>query len=179
VPPVPVAEGKQSNAKLKAKFIKAKECGATLDTKMDFGSREMTLRDAIKECGMEPNDIGFDDNSNESGVAQILKSIAGFWNKEERNFTIGGMRAKIKVKKGYEDGEFPNATTEDVQAVMAKIDQLDPSGDVDHVVKMANVPQDDKASVLGAKVNGMQQGQSQSNPNDMMKMIIQKLNFGN
>ena len=179
IPPVPVAEGKQSKTKLKAKFIKAKECGATLDTKMDFGSREMTLRDAIKECGMEPTEIGFDDESNESGVEQILKSIAGFWNKEARNFTIGGMRAKIKVKKGYEDGEFPNATTEDVQAVLSKIDQLDPSGDVDHVVKMANVPQDDKASVLGAKVQGMQQGQSQSNPNDMMKMIIQKLNFGN
>ena len=179
VPPAPVAEGKQSNSKLKAKFIKAKECGATLDTKMDFGSREMTLRDAIKECGMEPTEIGFDDDSNESGVAQILKSIAGFWNKEARNFTIGGMRAKIKVKKGYEDGEFPNATTEDVQAVLSKIDELDPSGDVDHVVKMANVPQDDKASVLGAKVHGMQQGQSQAHPNDMMKMIIQKLNFGN
>lgn len=179
VPPAPVAESKQSKSKLKAKFIKAKECGATLDTKMDFGSREMTLRDAIKECGMEPTEIGFDDESNESGVEQILKSIAGFWNKESRNFTIGGTRAKIKIKKAYEDGEFPNATPEDVKAVIAKIDQLDPSGDVDHVVKMADVPQDDKSNDIAMKVDIMKQGQSQATPNDMMKAIIQKLNFGN
>ena len=160
VPPVPVAEGKvksKVNAKLKAKFIKAKECGATLNTKMDFGSREMTLQDALKECGMEPEEIGFE--TGEDGVTQMLKAIAGFWNKEARNFTIGGMRAKIKIKKGFEDGEFPNASPEDLIMVIRKIDELDPSGDQEAVIKLAGVgdqqSDDHRPAVMIAKIGSM------------------------
>lgn len=125
-PQVPVAES-MGNAKLKAKFIRAIECGATLETKMDFGNREMTLHDAIKECGMSPEDIGIETEEAESGTSQILKSIAGFWNKEARNFTIGGTRAKIEVVKGFKDGKFPNATPDDVKSVLRRIEQIDPS----------------------------------------------------
>ena len=81
---------------------------------------------------MSPKDFGFDDEddegSDESGVQQMLKSIAGFWNKEAKNFTIGGTRAKINVTKGFKNGEFKNASREDLHRVIQLIDKADPSG---------------------------------------------------
>jgi hypothetical protein len=106
----------------------AKKHGAKLDTTLDFGHREMTLHDCIEECGMSPEDFGFDQSSNEDGVHQMLKSIAGFWNHENKNFTIGGTRAKTKVVKSFKDGEFPNANEQDLHKVMQLIDKMDPSG---------------------------------------------------
>jgi hypothetical protein len=107
---------------------KAKQAGAKLDTKLDFGHKEMTLHDCIRECGMEPNQFGFDDQEHsESGVQQMLKDIAGFWNHEQKNFTIGGTRAKTKIVKGFKNGEFTNATDEDLHKVLALIDKMDPS----------------------------------------------------
>ena len=116
----------------KAGLIKAihaaKQHGAKLDTTLDFGHKEMTLHDCIIECGMSPEDFGFDQESNEDGVHQMLKSIAGFWNHENKNFTIGGTRAKTKVVKSFKDGEFPNANEQDLHKVMQLIDKMDPSG---------------------------------------------------
>jgi hypothetical protein len=116
----------------KAGMIKAihtaKKHGAKLDTTLDFGHKEMTLHDCIEECGMSPEDFGFDQSSNEDGVHQMLKSIAGFWNHENKNFTIGGTRAKTKVVKSFKDGEFPNANEQDLHKVMQLIDKMDPSG---------------------------------------------------
>ena len=138
----PLAEG-GNLAKLKAKFIQAKECGANLGTKMDFGNREMTLHDAIKECGMSPEDVGFNTQKDEDGVHQILKSIAGFWNRENRNFTIGGTRAKTKIVKDFKDGEFPNASPEDVKKVLAMIEKMDPSGNEhNQIMHLAGVGQE-------------------------------------
>jgi hypothetical protein len=72
---------------------------------------------------------------------QILKTISGFWNKEAKNFTIGGTRAKQKVVKAFKDGEFPNATEEDVKAVLRKIEELDPStSEHEGIMKLAGVP---------------------------------------
>jgi hypothetical protein len=125
---------------IKAAIEKAKKAGATLDTKMDFGNKEMTLHDAIKECGLSLEECGFDANEGEGGVDQILKSIAGFWNKENRNFTIGGTRAKTKVIKGFKDGEFPNATPEDVKQVVSMIEKMDPSSNEhNQIMKLAGV----------------------------------------
>jgi len=129
MPPAPMAESTGTHPK--ARLIKAihvaKECGAKLDTTLDFGHREMTLHDCIHECGMEPKDFGYEHGSDASGVDQMLKSISGFWNKEARNFTIGGTRAKTKVVKDFKNGEFSNATEKDLQHVLKLIDRMDPS----------------------------------------------------
>lgn len=129
-PPAPVAES-MGEAHPKARLIRAihvaKECGAKLDTTLDFGHREMTLHDCIEECGMSPDDFGFNQDEHEDGVHQMLKSIAGFWNSENKNFTIGGTRAKTKVVKDFKNGEFSNATEEDLQHVLHMIDKMDPS----------------------------------------------------
>jgi hypothetical protein len=118
-------------AKLKAKFIQAKESGATLEHEMDFGHKVMTLHDAMRECGLTPMECGFGDDQaadeHESGVHQMLSSVAGFWNREQKNFTIGGTRAKTKVVKGFKDGEFPNASQDDLEQVLHMIDKMDPS----------------------------------------------------
>jgi hypothetical protein len=150
-PPAPVAESVDKKSKIKAKFMKAKAAGATLETMFAEG---MTIRDALRESGLTPCEAGFgecemeDEEGNEpqeenlSGKEQILNSIAGFWNKEERNFTIGGTRVKTKIIKGFKDGEYSNASEEDVREILQKVDQLDPSEDAreqNDVLRLAGV----------------------------------------
>jgi hypothetical protein len=152
-PAPPMQEGiNHKKAKIKAKFIKAKAAGATLETMFAEG---MTIRDAIRESGLTPCEAGFGEcdmedkhdggepaDENISGKDQILNSIAGFWNKEERNFTIGGTRVKTKIIKGFKDGEYSNASEEDVREVLQKVDQLDPSEDAreqNDVLRLAGV----------------------------------------
>jgi hypothetical protein len=110
-------------AGLKAKLIKALEAGATLETKLDFGFKVMTLGEACDACGIET------DKPEASGdpIHSILKSIAGFWNPKEKNFTIGGTRAKIKVLKGFKDGDFPHSEPEHVKRVIDMIEKMDPT----------------------------------------------------
>jgi hypothetical protein len=122
-PPAPVAESIGNMAGLKAKLIKALEAGATLETRLDFGHTVMTLGEACDACGIKM------DKPEKSGdpVHDILKSIAGFWNPKEKNFTIGGTRAKIKVLKGFKDGEFPHSEPEHVKQVIDMIEKMDPT----------------------------------------------------
>jgi hypothetical protein len=130
------------NAKVIKAIHRAKELGAKLETKLDFGSREITLLSAIRECGMSPTDFGFDDEESHNGTEEILQSISGFWNKEERNFTIGGTRTKIKVTKSFKNGEYKNAEEDDVRQVIKLIDKLDPgtdTGELGHIKKLAGV----------------------------------------
>lgn len=136
IPPAPVAEG-SGDSHRRAGMIKAihkaKQAGAKLDTKLDFGHKEMTLHDCMKECGMAPQDFGYEeDDAQESGVMQMLKDIAGFWNHEAKNFTIGGTRAKVKVVKGFKDGAYGNASDQDLHKVIMLIDKMDPTGQVGH-----------------------------------------------
>ena len=146
-PPAPIAESTDKSAKMKAKFIKTKTAGATLDTPFAEG---MTVRDAIKECGLDPAACGFgDEDQEESGIDQLLKVIVGFWNNDERNFTIGGTRAKIKIAKAFEDGECPNATEQDVKRVLIMINKKDPSSEENDqqqhdVLRLAGVQQEPK-----------------------------------
>ena len=133
----PVAESSKL-AKLKAKFIKAKEAGADLSTKLDFGDREMTLQDAIEECGMTPADVGFEPEVN--NLEDMLKFVSSFYNREEGNFPLGGQRVKIKVKKAFEDGEFGNASKEDLIKVLKFIEKKDPSGNEhNQIMRLAGV----------------------------------------
>lgn len=138
VPPAPpMAEGKGiANA-----IAKAKKAGAKLDTKIDFGHKEMTLHDAIKECGMEPSEFGFEQ---ESGLDSMMKFLSGFYNKDEGNFPLGGQRMKIKIKKGFEDGQFGEASPDELAKVLKFIDMKDPSGDHNQqndILRLAGVPQ--------------------------------------
>ena len=143
----PMAESSDRTSRLKAKFIKAKAAGATLETQFSEG---MTLLDAMKECGINPMECGFAEE--QSGVREIENSISGFWNPEEENFTIGGTRAKTKIIKGMKDGEFPHASVEDAKHVINKIEQLDPSKsqEQDDIITLAGIhsPVDDRANKL-------------------------------
>lgn len=161
VPP-PIAESVNRKAKVIAKFIKAKESGATLDTRFSEG---MTLRDAIRECGLTPMECGYmedESESNESGVDQLKRVIAGFWNDTEDNFTIGGERAKIKVAKAYKDGECPNATDSDLKHVLMLITNKDPSEPVhspeqEKVIKLSGVKVDNREGNLLKNLQVMQE----------------------
>lgn len=179
-------EGKVHNLAgqaLKKTIEKAKKAGATLETQLDFGHGVKTLAEIIAECGMEPSDVGFDDNegSNDSGVDQILKSIAGFWNAKERNFTIGGTRAKTKVVKDFKEGMFPNASEDDVKHVLAMIEKMDPSSNehnqiirlagVGHSQEMTEDPTSDKfAQVMNAF--------KQEHPNANISQLAQQFQQG-
>jgi len=119
----PVRESMGNMAGLKAKLIKALEAGATLETRLDFGFKVMTLGEACDACGITMDKPEASDDPMHS----ILKSIAGFWNPKEKNFTIGGTRAKIKVLKGFKDGEFPHSKPEHVKQVIDMIEKIDPT----------------------------------------------------
>ena len=171
-PPAPVAESAHPKAKLIKAIHTAKKHGAKLDTKLDFGNKEMTLHDCIEECGMSPKDFGFGDDeegSNESGVQQILKSIAGFWNKEAKNFTIGGTRAKINVMKSFKNGEFKNASEDDLRRVIQLIDKADPSGNtskelghIKHLAGVHNQMTDEQMPGMNMDPSAMMQQQMQA-----------------
>lgn len=119
----------------------AKDHGAKLDTTLDFGHKEMTLHDCIEECGMSPADFGFEMGQQDSGVEQMLKSVAGFWNHENKNFTIGGTRAKTKVVKDFKNGEFENASEQDLAQVLKLIDKMDPSGNEhNQIMRLSGIP---------------------------------------
>jgi hypothetical protein len=126
---------------LQSALKKAKETGATLETQMDFGDKVMTIAEVLECCGMQPQEVGFDQ---EGGLPAMLKYISGFYNTAQGNFPLGGMRVKIKVKKAFEDGEFGNAQPEDLMKVIKFIDMKDPSADVHsqeqaHVLRLAGV----------------------------------------
>jgi hypothetical protein len=129
-----------------AAMKKAVKAGATLETALDFGHGVKTIQEILDECGMSPADVGFDQG--ESGLPAMLKYISGFYNAEQGNFPLGGMRVKIKVKKAFEDGEFGETNPEDLAKVIHFIDKKDPSGDEQHnVLKLAGVKHDHSRGV--------------------------------
>jgi hypothetical protein len=172
-PPAPPVAESMGESHPKARLIRAihtaKKHGAQLDTTLDFGHKEMTLHDCIEECGMSPKDFGFDQDEHEDGVHQMLKSVSGFWNKEAKNFTIGGTRAKTKVVKDFKNGEFKNATEEELQHVLRMIDKMDPSGDehgeLGHITHLAGMhqehPRDSAMHSKVAELETMDQQQQQ------------------
>ena len=76
--------------------------------------------------------VGF--KSKESGVEEILKSISGFWNRDatitEGNFTIGPTRVITKIISNFKNGNFENATKEDVGRVIQMVKKMDPPSSV-------------------------------------------------
>lgn len=160
------ARGKVTNASgqaLKKSIELAKKAGATLETQLDFGYGVKTIQEILDECGMDPADVGFEAPV-EGGLPAMLKYISGFYN--GKNFPLGGMRIKIKVKKAFEDGEFGEASPEDLLKVIKFIDMKDPSDDVhgqeqQHVLKLAGVSHSDQhADKLAQELNTLQHNES-------------------
>jgi hypothetical protein len=144
----------------------AKDHGAKLDTTLDFGHKTMTLHDCIEECGMSPTDFGFDTDNNASGTHEMLKSVAGFWNSEEKNFTIGGTRAKTKVVKDFKNGEFKNASEDDLAKVLKLIDKMDPSGNEhNQIMRLSGVSQTIDEDPTGDHFASIMQQFQKGNPN--------------
>ena len=169
VPPAPpLAENAGRMQKLKQKFIQAKECGAGLNHTMDFGHSKMSMRDAILKSGLSLAECGWGSEQeyhhDEDPVHSILKSISGFWSPQEKNFTLGGTRTKIKVIKGFKDGEYPNASPEHVKQVIAMIEKMDPSSDHNQ--------QHDRMRQLAGVAHAPDQ---QASPADGMKHLLQLL----
>jgi hypothetical protein len=148
-PEAPPVRESMGMSKLKAKLIKAVECGAGPDTQLDFGSRKMSLISALQECGIDPSSIGMKPRSSSGdGVQEILKSISGFWNRDatitEGNFTKGGTWTKQHVVSNFKNGEYKHATKEDVSRVLAMIEKMDPSSDaggLNRMKQMAGISQ--------------------------------------
>lgn len=129
--PVPAAAGveepiAENFSRIKMAVERAKNAGAQLDTILEFGHSAMTLHDAIEKCGLKVEDFGFA-NPETNGLEEMLRFVSGFYNKDEKNFPLGGERIKIKVKKDFEDGAFPNAKPEDLHRIMRFIDIKDQS----------------------------------------------------
>jgi len=153
------------NAKLIKAIHKAVECGAGPDTMLDFGHKKQTLLSCIEECGMDPQAFGMEKGV--SGAEQMLKDISGFWNHEKKNFTIGGTRAKIKVLKGYKDGEYPDATDEDVASVLHMINHVDPSSGHDEVTHIKHLAQ-------GHESNMGEESEDDTDFDNMMSQFMAK-----
>ncbi|CAB4125835.1 hypothetical protein UFOVP181_403 [uncultured Caudovirales phage] len=156
---------------LKKSIAKAKAAGATLETQLDFGHGVKTLAEIIEECGMMPEEFGFE-GQQEGGLETMLKYVAGFYNKEDHKFPLGATRIKIKVKKAWEDGEFGDVDQADVAKILKFIDAKDPSGDEQaSVLKLAGVQ--DRA------VDEEQGPNIDANMQDLENKIKgMKLNFG-
>jgi cell division septation protein DedD len=116
---------RQGMAKAMKNAVKA---GATLETQLNLDGTVKTIAEICEECGMTPQDVGLEAPHQEDGLQGMLKYISGFYNKDEGNFPLGGMRVKIKVKKAFEDGEFGGASQDDLIKVIKFIDAKDPSG---------------------------------------------------
>jgi len=123
VPPAPPMAESTAMSRVKAKLIKAMECGAQPDDVLDFGHRTMTFAEACTTVGMKPMQ-----QSHDEPLKEIIKSISGFFNPQKQNFTIGGTRAKIKVLKDFKNGTYKGAKPHHVKQVLMMIDKLDPSG---------------------------------------------------
>jgi hypothetical protein len=142
------------NRGMQAAIARAKDAGAKLDTKFTVGGRQMTLHDAIEECGMTPMECGFANNG--SDLKAMKQFMSGFFNREEHNITIGGERLKIKLEK-----EFPDADPQDLEAAFEFIDRVDPPADLkqhNDIVRLSgikNTPVDEEMPGANMDIDAM------------------------
>ena len=151
---------------------KAVKAGATLETQLNLGGQVKTIAEICEECGMSPQDVGLEAPSQEQGLPGMLKYISGFYNKDEGNFPLGGMRVKIKVKKAFDDGEFGGASPDDLLKVIKFIDAKDPSGqEQQHVIRLAgHRPDEHHAVSKGLDISALEtQLQSLSEEQSLVK----------
>ena len=139
--PPPVAESRMANA-----FIKAIHAGATFDTQI--GNK--TLGEMIKAAGLtleefaDPSAMAVAPAMEPTGQSKedMEKFASGFYNREKKNFTIGGTGVKVKIDK-----EFKGASPEEKMEVFATIDHIDPSTPVhqqERIKKLSGLGGNDK-----------------------------------
>ena len=121
-PPAPMTESRLAMAVMKA--IKA---GATADTQIGNKTLGEMIADAgltLEEFGIDPTQMQIAPPSEPQGTSKedMEKFASGFYNREKKNFTIGGTGVKVKLEK-----EFPGASPEEKAEVFATIDRIDPS----------------------------------------------------
>ena len=121
----PVAESRMAQV-----FAKAIKAGATFDTQIG----DKTLGEMILAAGLTLEEFGMDPDAKPmapatppqgTGAEDMLKFASGFYNREQKNFTIGGTGVKAKIDK-----EFMDANPEEKAQVFATIDRIDPSSSV-------------------------------------------------
>jgi hypothetical protein len=119
----PAMEGKE---RAKTSVLNAIRKGAKPDTKV--GSK--TLHDIMMELGMDPHDPAAKEiappvKPRGKSYADMKAFADGWWNKDERNFTIGGRGVKTKIEK-----QFQGADQKDLERIFANIDRADPPSKV-------------------------------------------------
>ena len=175
---------------IKKAIAKAKAAGADLDTKLDFGHKEMTLHDAIKESGLSLEECGFEEANAFDGM---LSLASGFLNREEGNFTIGPQRVIIRASKEFPEhfDEEGKPVTEDAMKFVKWVHHVDPLNtgehhqELGHIAKLAGVQNSAEVDECpdDGNMSGML-GQMQSigetaDAFDTMKNLLKKLTIGN
>jgi len=121
-PAAPVTENRLSY--VVAKAVKA---GATADTRIGnktLGEMVLAAGLTLEEFGMDPSDKPMAPATEPQGSSaeDMLRFASGFYNREKKNFTIGGTGVKVKLEK-----EFMDADPREKAQVFATIDRIDPS----------------------------------------------------
>ena len=167
--PQPVAEN-ASLTKLKAKLIRAKEYGATLETVIDFGHRAMTLQDAILESGMSLADVGF---GGQGDALESMKEFAkGFLNREKENFTRGPTGVITKVAKEHPDHfDSGEPKTQEAHDFVEWVNSIDPLHDELGQIKHLSNAQPHATAVVIKKVEPITHNSSL----DIMKQLLGKM----
>jgi hypothetical protein len=167
--PQPVAEN-ASLTKLKAKLIRAKEYGATLETVIDFGHRAMTLQDAILESGMSLADVGF---GGQGDALESMKEFAkGFLNREKENFTRGPTGVITKVAKEHPDHfDSGEPKTQEAHDFVEWVNSIDPLHDELGQIKHLSKAQPHATAVVIKKVEPITHNSSL----DIMKQLLGKM----
>ena len=126
-PPQPMAESAVKAAKLikmKEKFKNARTKGATIKTPFSEG---MTIGDAMRECGINPMECGYEEeyqNDADSDYELMEKFVSGFFNREEGNFPLGGQGIITKVQKFADE---KGCSEDALAAIIDLINEKDPS----------------------------------------------------
>jgi hypothetical protein len=126
--PAPQMESVQQ-ASIKSAILKAISVGATADTKLGnktLGEMISSLGFTFEEFGMEPpKELAPPSAPVGNGKDDMMKFASGFYNREKKDFTLGGTGVKIKIDK-----QFPDASPREKEEVFATIDHIDPSSSV-------------------------------------------------
>jgi hypothetical protein len=116
-------------ASIKNAIMKAISVGATADTKLGnktLGEMINSLGFTFEEFGMEPSkELAPPSAPAGNGKDDMMKFASGFYNREKKDFTLGGTGVKIKIDK-----QFPDANPREKEEVFAHIDHIDPSSSV-------------------------------------------------
>ena len=127
-PMQPAMESVQHDS-LKIAIAKAVRAGATADTRLGnktLGEMISSLGLTLEEFGMEPaKQIAPPSKPQGDAKDDMMKFASGFYNREKKNFTLGGTGVKVKIDK-----QFPDADPREKEEVFSHIDHIDPSSPV-------------------------------------------------